>query len=336
MLFNKIQIVWRFLKRENLTKMMLVIAVMLFISSISISFFEPDLTWKNGLWWSVVTLTTVGYGDIAPATIGGRAVAVLIMFFGIGLLGMLSATLASVLISKRMEENRGMNRLSFKDHIIIVEWNHRARAILHELRADRKTADSSIVLIADLVEKPVADEKLFFIKGVVDEESLGKAAITGASTVIILGDDALEATARDAKVVLSTLTIESIAPDVYTVAELVDQRHVQHCRRAMVDEIIVGSELSSHLIASAAIDHGISKVVSELLSTRYGNELYSMELPSGMAGLSFLELIVRMKKERQSIVIGVQKGQGADLVTNPPADYQMEDGDYLIVISRDR
>jgi len=333
---HKIQAVWRFLKRENLTKMVVIITGMLLTGSIGIASFEPDISLLNGLWWSVVTMTTVGYGDISPVTTGGRVVAALIMFFGIGLLGMLSATLASVLISQRMKENRGMSKFDCKDHFIIVEWNHRARTILHELRADRKTTDAPIILIANLDEKPVEDENLFFVKGVVDEDTLKKAGLARAATVIVLGDDSLEATARDAKVVLSTLSIESIAPDVYTVAELVDEQHVQHCRRAGVDEVIVGSELSSHLIASAAIDHGISRIFSELLSTRYGNDLYSIPLPPGMAGLSFLELIVRMKKEHQSIVLGIQQGHGGALTTNPPADYQVDNGDYLIIISHER
>ena len=314
----------------------MVITVMVLISSVGIAWLEPDISWANSIWWSIVTLTTVGYGDFSPVTSGGRFIAILIMFFGIGLLGMLSATLASVLISNRMKENKGMGSYTFKDHIIIVEWNHRSQAILKELRADSKTATTSVALIAEIEEKPADDENLFFIKGNISEETLAKAHINSAQTVIILGDDRLEATARDAKVVLSTLTIESLCPEAYSVVELVEAQNIQHCQRARADEIIVGSELSSHLIASSAINHGISAIVSELLSTQYGNELYSVKVPEEMIGAPFLQVFTQMKKDKQSIVLGVQKGSGGKLAANPPADYLLERGDYLILIAQER
>ena len=328
--------IWQFLLKEKIIQLFAVIFVIVMISGAAIAWFEPEVGFGSGLWWSIVTLTTVGYGDISPSTPGGRFVAIVIMFFGIGLLGTLSASLAAIIISHRMKERKGMCAAEIQDHIILCEWNHRARAILKELRTDAHTRNNNIVLIADEDEKPVDDDKLFFIKGSVNEETLEKANLNKAKTVVVLGDDKLEATSRDAKVVLATLTIESLAKDVYTVVELVDKANVVHCRRAQADEIIVGSELSSHLIASAAIDHGISGVVSELLSTQYGNEIFSMPLPSEYHGKAFIDLFVGMKRDKQSIVLGIQKGSSGELVSNPPSDYILSAKDRLVVISGDR
>lgn len=52
-------------------------------------------TFGDSLWWSVVTLTTVGYGDIVPETLSGRMAAVMIMFTGVAVLGLLAGSLAS-------------------------------------------------------------------------------------------------------------------------------------------------------------------------------------------------------------------------------------------------
>ena len=66
----------------------------------------PDATIHNfgdALWWAIVTVTTVGYGDKSPVTAGGRGVAVVLMLPGIGLVGVLSATVASYFVGQRAE-----------------------------------------------------------------------------------------------------------------------------------------------------------------------------------------------------------------------------------------
>ncbi len=324
------------LHQENYSRLLVVILFMIIASGLALSFLEPGMSLVNGLWWSVVTLTTVGYGDISPTTVGGRIVAIIIMFFGIGLLGMLSGNLATIMISKRIRENKGMGTIDFEGHIILCEWNHRSRAVLKEMRGDPATKDTPIVLIADIDEKPIDDPNLFFVGGAVNEDTLQKGNLEKAATIVILGDDGLEPTARDAKVVLTTLTIETLCPEVYSVVELVDRSNEQHCRRANADEIIIGSELSSHLLASAARDHGISTIVSELLSSRYGNDLFLIPLPEKLIGKNFLDGLVIMKKEDQATLLGVQKGVKGELITNPDAGYVFSRDDYLIIISQKR
>lgn len=52
-------------------------------------------TYWDGIWWAVVTVTTVGYGDLYPTTVGGRILAMLLMMVGIGFLAVLTATIAA-------------------------------------------------------------------------------------------------------------------------------------------------------------------------------------------------------------------------------------------------
>ena len=328
--------VWDFIKRENLHRLCVLIGIVIVISTVGILFLEPDISPLNALWWTVVTLTTVGYGDISPVSLGGRIIAVFIMFFGIGLLGMLSATLASVLVEKKLKEHRGMSSYNFEKHVIVCGWNHRARVIVKELRADLKTAEASIVLIADLPQKPLDDNLLYFIQGEVDTETLTRANLAQAETVIILGDDRVEETARDAKVVLTTLTVESINPDAYTIVELANADNVQHCERAKADEVIVGGELSSALISRAALNHGVTRVVSELLSAQYGHELYKLPAPTSVQGKNFLEVLTLMKQQHQCLVVAIEKRKSGELLSNPPVEYQLEEGDDLIFIAAKR
>jgi voltage-gated potassium channel len=65
---------------------------------------EPDMgTFGDALWWSIVTSTTVGYGDLAPETVIGRAVAVVLMIVGIGALGMITGSIATHFIHGNQE-----------------------------------------------------------------------------------------------------------------------------------------------------------------------------------------------------------------------------------------
>ena len=324
------------LRRENLLRLFLILASMILLGAIGMSIFEPNTSFSSAIWWSVVTLTTVGYGDISPTTLGGRLIGMLIMFCGIGVLGIFSATVASVLVERKLKEDRGMHSYDFTDHIILCEWNYRAKEIVHELHADQQGHEVPIVLIAEIDLKPIDNDNLYFIQGDLNEETLNRANLAKARSTIILGDDSLEPRARDAKVVLSTLTVESLNPEVYTIVELVDATNVRHCERAQANEIIVGSEFSSKLISRATMEHGISKVVSELLSSRFGNNLFKVPVPGPMAGQSFMDVFTEMKKVHNSTVLAVLKGGEGEVVSNPPADHRVAADDYLIVVSARR
>lgn len=58
----------------------------------------------DGLWWAASTITTVGYGDVVPASSEGRAIGLLLMFSGIALLAILTASIAALLMSEDVEE----------------------------------------------------------------------------------------------------------------------------------------------------------------------------------------------------------------------------------------
>lgn len=62
-------------------------------------------TYPEALWWSMVTVTTVGYGDFSPVTATGRLIAVTLMIAGIALLGVITATLASWLVERVGEQD---------------------------------------------------------------------------------------------------------------------------------------------------------------------------------------------------------------------------------------
>lgn len=336
---HPLRLMWRsvlgFIKRESIDRIVITLGILITISSVVISQVE-SISLIDSFWWSIVTLTTVGYGDIAPATMIGRFIAIVNMFVGIGVLAALSAALASILIERKRKEELGMSDCRFEGHVILCEWNHRAVSIVKELRMEQGAQPVQIALIAQCDRKPIDDPNLAFIHGPVSDETLKRANLTAAKNVIILGNDQLDASIRDAAVVLSTLTIETLNPNVYTIVELVDPANAITCYRAKADEVIISSELSSMLISQAALNHGISKVVSELLSLQTGhNKLYKVPLPLANAGQTFLDTFMYMKQQHQSTVVALQKGYEGEVISNPNSAHIVEANDYLIVISHE-
>jgi voltage-gated potassium channel len=100
------------LKHHSLFRVLIGVVVTLFLGSWLALLFEEKARGSNihdyvsALWWAIVTVTTVGYGDRFPVTEGGRVVAAILMLVGIGLIGVLTATVASLFIKEHTDANR--------------------------------------------------------------------------------------------------------------------------------------------------------------------------------------------------------------------------------------
>ncbi len=100
----------KFIRTNNFHYVIWITLLTLLIGTMGIHFME-GLTIGNALWWSFVTITTVGYGDISPVTTIGRVIAGILMLVGIGFLSMLTGTIATFFLNKN-------NNTSYKNQII--------------------------------------------------------------------------------------------------------------------------------------------------------------------------------------------------------------------------
>ena len=100
------------LRHHSLFRVLIAAVATLVLGAWLVLLFEENIKGSNihnfpdALWWAVVTVTTVGYGDRYPVSAGGRTVAVILMLIGIGLIGVLTATVASVFIKEHTDATK--------------------------------------------------------------------------------------------------------------------------------------------------------------------------------------------------------------------------------------
>ena len=247
----------------------------------------------NSLWWAIVTMTTVGYGDMAPVTLPGRLLAILIMLTGIILVALVTGTISSIFTTKRIMEGKGLEKISKENHIIICGWNPNILGLIHGLLDSSNNID--IVLIndepqdkIDSIMSGISKSNVQFVRGDYSIDSiLNKADTTKAKYVLILNDSSNN---QDEKVILTTLTIKKLSPGIRVVAQINDKNKIPFLRRANVDAVLSSDDYNLYMSLSHILDPGSAQAISSLMSEHSNNSLKSKEIPEKFIGKTFSEL----------------------------------------------
>lgn len=318
----------RLITSNNIGRTLVILVILALMGSYGIFYFEREKgtgfeTLGDAFWWFIVTATTVGYGDRYPATAGGRIVGVLVMLIGIGVVGLLTATITSFFVERNIRRRTGMEVVNWRNHIVVCGWTRAARNVLAELEA----ACKQVVVIAGLDEAPV--EGVRFVKGeCTDEEILRRAAADKAKTAIIISERNDPNT--DAKSTLITLALKSINPQIYVISEVFDPNNTVHLKRAGADEIILTHDLSNKLMVRAALHAGITEVFSELITNQYGQEVYRVPFPRDVQSGDFATVMAELYRRYRAILIGIQRNGKAML---NPGNIPVQPTDELLVMA---
>lgn len=285
----------------------------------------------DSLWWTIVTMSTVGYGDKVPITVAGRLIGGICMIGGPILMVSLIGSIGVSLYDRWMKGVKGMAQVKKREHIIICGWNKKAEDILNELNMS-PLRNLPIVIIDDMIDnKPVDDARVSFVKGNAAELStLNRANINQAKYAIVLAEN--HTPVADQKTVLTVLAIERTNPAVITCAELIDSNNEEHLNEAGCDIIINASTLSSRLLAMSLQNPSVNLIIKELVSQE-GNEIYRVPVSNRYTGHPFLETLPELKKSYSIIPIGIERA-GRSII-NPPSDEVLKENDILLVISEE-
>lgn len=229
----------------------------------------------EGLWWAVVTLFTVGYGDFAPKTVPGRLLGMGVMASGIGIVSAVTGSVASAMVERRNKKRRGLLPVSAQGHVLILGWNSHGALLVERLRRMAEFARAPFVLAADI--DPARFEEisaaldlgadLQFVRGDTARRSVLERAKPGqARLVYILPSEDVTPEEADNRSVLTALTVRDLAPHVTLYAEALRDQSRDHLMRAGVTTALGREELAGKAMAFLAVHPVMHDVLSTLLT----------------------------------------------------------------------
>lgn len=294
---------------------LLIIAI---VASFLIKLFEEGInnqfkTFWDSVWWVFVTISTVGYGDKVPVTPVGRVLGVILMFFGVAMLSVVTATISSIFVSRMIREGKGLQNVKMENHVLLCGWNVQAEQILATLDKEKERA-APIVLINQLSEEDIdvvlskfSNLKLKFVRGDFTRENiLTRANVRNAVSAIILPDNSSALVkSGDERTILATLSLKTLNPKIKVYAHILDRDNISHLRKAKADEVIVSDAYTGFLLANYVSAPGVPQLIEQIFSANASNKIIRRQIPGELAGHKYSELSAYYSDRHKGILIGL-------------------------------
>ncbi|MBD8070510.1 potassium channel family protein [Bacillus sp. PS06] len=320
-----------FLRWPIIPRILSLVMIVTFVFGFTIHLLEPDNfpTIFDGIWWAIVTTSTIGFGDYVPTSIIGRSVAILLILIGTGFVTTYFVTLSTAAVTNQNAFLEGKTPYQGNNHVIIIGWNARVKEVIHQLKIINPLMD--IILIDETLEKnPSPSNHFHFIRGnPKSDEILTKARANEASTILITSDQSMDEDQADMCSVLTLLAVKGINPTIYSIIEILTFDQVKNAERAGADEIIQTNKLSSYVMINSLVSHGMSDALLNMLDQLKGTKLKYLEITFDLVGMTFRECSHHLLREKK-LLIGIKRG--TNTMVNPDPSVIIEKQDELLVI----
>lgn len=213
-------------------------------------------SWGDAVYYVIVTIATVGYGDITPTTAQARWFSLSVILFGTGAFTVAVGALVGPAIESRMATAFGVMTASeltlLEDHIVVLGYGDVTESLINEL------ADETEVVVVTPDEETVATlqgRDLNLLTGDPTDEAVLEDARVGTANGVVVGSN------DDARDVLAVIATKNVNPDVRTVAAATAQKHVDKFRSVGADEVINPRSIGGRLLGQSVLGHGSSELL---------------------------------------------------------------------------
>ena len=275
---------------------------------------------------TVITVTTVGYGEIHRFSTGEQVFTIFLILTGVGT----AAYAFSVLIETFIEgylggtfRRRRMDQQirAMKGHVIVCGWGRVGRAIARNLKA----SDAEVVVVDTAAERIATVPGLYIHGDATDEEVLRAAGIDRARVLIT-------ALNTDADNLYVTLTGRSMRPDLFIVTRAASEQAVGKLLQAGSDRVVNPQDLGGARMAALAVQPDVAEFLDVVMhdgSLEFRLEQVEVPDTSPLAGETLRSARVH---DRTGTLVLAMREPGGTFRTNPPPTAEIVAGEVLIVI----
>ena len=284
----------------------------------------------DSLYLTAQTVTTVGFGDLAPRTVYGRVFATVFMMVSVGIvLYALTSTVQWIVQSEMLltfgQLRRSLAMSKLRDHFIICGAG---RVGSHLVRGLKASNDPFIVIEKDraIVEKLMDQGVSVLVRDATLEETLREAGVEHARGLAACLPD-------DADNVYVVLTARDLNPTMHIVARAAEEQAESKLIRAGANRVVAPTIIGGHRMAMALTKPAVGDFLDSLTANdlELGFEQLEVEAGSKLVGRKLSETNIR--SELDIVIVSIRRSHG-EIVFNPSGDAKIETGDMLIAIGR--
>jgi voltage-gated potassium channel len=310
---------------------LLILLTIFIVGTIGFHFIE-EWSFVDSFYATIITLSTVGYGDFVPATVEGKFFTVFIIIFGVGTMLYSFGLISEAVIEGRLRGLLGRGKLEkmiekMSNHYIICGCGRIGFLICRELAAE-KVPCVVIDNNPEVIQK-VQDEGFIYCKGdATQDKTLIEAGIKRAKGVVCV-------LPSDAENLYVILTAKELNQNIYIMSRSEEEESEHRLIRAGADRVMSPYTLGGVRMAMAILRPAMLDFI-EITTRRQSLELRMEEISvckgSPIIGMSLEESGIR---QRYGLIIVAVKKDSGKMIFNPLADYVIAEGDKLIAMGED-